>query len=181
MHAHALSTISQTQHIFILTNSNMCVGACETHTEKWPWCWMSSISQKHACMVLFEEQNGYSVSSQAVHVSACKKCIMFVILWPLFVGKLRALTYAINPNEQAVSRIYGGRMHGWYMITDRSYQRSIHQIIHSSSMLTINMHAAAENKIQSFFKASYHEKRHFHWSFEINEFHILFKNTLTCS
>lgn len=127
-------------------------------------------------------RNRMSSNGASVHMSVCKKCIMFVILCPLFVGKLRALMYAINPNEQAVSRIYGGRTHGWYMITDRSYQRSMHQMTHSSSRRD-NKHACCcwSLRILSFFKASYHDKIHFYWSFEIIEFHILCKHTLTCT
>lgn len=83
--------------------------ACETHSEK---------LIEAECQVFYWNKHCDKMIAQFNHrqrvcawVAVCKKCIMFVIICPLFVGKLRALTYEINPNEQAVSRIYGGRIH----------------------------------------------------------------------
>ncbi len=159
-----LSSVSHISHFPRLMQ--ICVQyGIDWYSCMWAYRQMSSIVEEHTCS-----------AGVSVHMSVCKKCIMFIILCPLFVGKLRALMSTINPNEQAVSRIYGGS-DIWSLTALIS---ALCTRWHTAAPdRTINTHAAAD------LLGYYHSLRHHimtkYICIEIIEFHILCKHTLTCT
>ncbi len=143
-----LSSVSHISHFPRLMQICIQYGI-DWYSCMWAYRQMSSIVEEHTCS-----------AAVSVHMSVCKKCIMFIILCPLFVGKLRALMSAINPNEQAVSRIYGGS-DIWSLTALIS---ALCTRWHTTAPKgTLNTHAAAD-LLGYYHSLRHHDKIHLHWN-----------------